>query len=349
MTQGFVDSCHSGEGDALAHGGRLQEAAARFGIARADWLDLSTGINPSGWPVPPVPASSWQRLPEDNDGLETAALDYYGCDALLPVAGSQAAIQALPWLRGPSRVALLAPAYAEHAAAWRAGGHQVTGVDALCGRQALAPRVDELVDGSDVLILVQPNNPTGLRFSHEQLLDWRRRLAERGGWLIVDEAFMDVTPEHSLAACCPQPGLMVLRSLGKFFGLAGARVGFVLAEPDLLARLRRRLGPWTLTGPARWVATQALCDQDWQLQTRAALVAAGQRLSDLLSRHGLPPAGGCALFSWVCDDRAEAIWVQLAGQGILTRLFREPPSLRFGLPGDEQAWQRLERALRGLG
>lgn len=342
-------AAHLQVGAALAHGGQLRAVAAAVGIPLADWLDLSTGVNPQGWPVPPVPASCWQRLPEEDDGLEVAARDYHGCATLLPVAGSQAALQALPRLRGHSRVALLAPAYAEHAAAWTSGGHQVMAIDALRAPTVVARALDQVVDGTEVLILVQPNNPSGLRFARERLLDWHRRLAERGGWLVVDEAFVDATPELSLAAACPRPGLVVLRSLGKFFGLAGARVGFVLAEEALLAGLQQQLGPWTLTGPARWVATEALRDHAWQERTRADLIAAGQRLAELLGRHGLSPCGGCALFAWVRSDRAATIWQQLTQQGILTRLFQHPPSLRFGLPGEESAWQRLERGLQALG
>ncbi|WP_275957803.1 threonine-phosphate decarboxylase CobD [Rhabdochromatium marinum] len=325
----------------------MRAAAMAVGRPLSDWLDLSTGIHPIGWPVPPVPPSCWQRLPEEEDGLEAAARDYYGCPTLLPVAGSQAAIQALPRLRECSRVALLAPGYGEHAAAWRGGGHQVRSIDALHRPAAVTQALERALDAVEVLVLIQPNNPTGLRCPPEQLLAWHQRLADRGGWLIVDEAFMDATPEQSLAQQSARPGLIVLRSLGKFFGLAGARVGFVLAEPALLARMRALLGPWTLSTPARWLAEQALRDRVWQQETRAGLSAAGARLAALLSRYHLPPSGGCGLFAWVRTERAPLLWQQLARQGILTRLFVEPPSLRFGLPGDEAAWQRLEYALSG--
>ncbi len=247
----------------LEHGGALRAAAARHGIPFDDWLDLSTGINPQGWPVPAVPAPVWRRLPEPGDGLETVAADYYGSPNPLPVAGSQAAIQALPLLREPGRAGVLALSYAEHAHAWRRAGHELEQLDVAM----LAAAIERL----DVLVLVNPNNPTGLRFDPATLLDWRARLAARGGWLVVDEAFVDATPESSLAAHVGQPGLIVLRSLGKFFGLAGARVGFVLGESVLLERLADRLGPWAVSGPSRWVAARALADRDWQDRTRIAL------------------------------------------------------------------------------
>jgi L-threonine-O-3-phosphate decarboxylase len=321
----------------LEHGGRLRQAAARHGIPLARWLDLSTGINPNGWPVPPPPAAFWQRLPEDDDGLEEAARAYYGHPAPLPVAGSQAAIQALPRLRPVGRVAVLDPGYAEHAEAWRRAGHTVLPITAERLREDLPP--------VEALVLIHPGNPSGARFGREELLAWHARLAADGGWLVVDEAFIDATPESSLADLGPRPGLILLRSLGKFFGLAGARVGFVLAEPALAEALRERLGPWPIAAPARWAARQALADRAWQRATHERLPAESQRLADLLARHGLAPSGGCALFQWVLTPRAAAIHEALAGQGILTRLFDAPASLRLGLPGDEPAWARLAAAL----
>ena len=325
----------------LEHGGKLRQAAARYGIPLDDWLDLSTGINPNGWPVPEIPSACWARLPEDDDGLEQAARSYYGAEQLLPVAGSQAAIQALPRLRPHSRVAVLDPGYAEHAYAWRNAGHdEVTAV--------AAERLDEVVQDSDVLLLIHPNNPTGARFSVERLLDWHARLAARGGWLVVDEAFMDVTPERSLCAYSARPGLIVLRSLGKFFGLAGTRVGFVCAQAALLAQLHGLLGPWSVSAPARWVATSALADRAWQDAARQRLVTDGARLQALLIQHGLSSDGGCALFQWVRAPGAQDLHEALARQGILTRLFIKSSSLRIGLPGDEIAWTRLNAALSGL-
>jgi len=144
----------------------------------------------------------------------------------------------------------------------------------------------------------------------------------------------------------PLPGLIILRSLGKFFGLAGARVGFAAAEMKILHFLRDYLGPWTLTGPSRDIAKQALIDKEWQKQTRVQLKQASLRLSNLLSQHGLKPDGGTALFQWVRTSKAEIIQETLARQGILVRLFKQPQSLRFGLPKYE--WDRLDRALGNI-
>ncbi len=324
----------------LEHGGRLRRAARQYGIAEEDWLDLSTGINPHGWPVPAIPNEAWQALPQDDDELITAAQSYYGTPKLLAVAGSQAAIQALPLLRPATQVALVTPSYAEHAHAWQRHGHQVHNV--------AATEIFQLGENIKVVVIVNPNNPTGKVFSRDELLGLHAQLAARGGWLIVDEAFMDATPERSLASVCTRSGLIVLRSPGKFFGLAGARVGFVLAEENVLQSLAELLGPWTIATPSRYAVTLALRDTNWQRATRAALPSASQRLATLLLSAGLTASGGCTFFQWVRYADAARVYEQLAQQGILTRLYDAPCSIRFGLPRDEAQWARLANALNGI-
>jgi len=351
----------------LEHGGRLGRAAARHGIARERWLDLSTGVSPYAWPVPPIPADAWHRLPEDDDELLPAARAYYGCEHLLPVAGSQAAIAALPRLRGPSRVAVIAPAYAEHAHAWRTAGHDVA-----------TPSLAELRERTaafDVVVLIRPNNPTGECLSRDEVLTlrnavWEARsratgtrgkhpsrastLPTKAGssfnaapWFIVDEAFIDVRPEESLVPDA-RDGLIVLRSVGKFFGLAGARAGFVAACPTILDALAEEIGPWTLSGPARHVVARALGDGVWQASARESLRRDSARLAALLTAHGLTPAGGCEFFQYVRHDNAAAIADALCRHAVLVRVFDEPSALRFGLPGDEANIARLDRALTAV-
>ncbi len=321
----------------LEHGGRLLRAARQYGIPVDEWLDLSTGVSPFPWPVPELPAAAWHRLPEDDDGLVEIARQYYQAPDVLPVAGSQAAIQALPQLRMTSRVGVLCPGYAEHAHAWRRFGHQVE----TCTAGELIANPDR----HDVIVLIHPNNPGGERFDIATLLDLNARLARRGGWLVVDEAFIDVTPEASLCAESARDGLVVLRSVGKFFGMAGARAGFVCAPRLLLDALRERLGPWTLSGPSRHALRLALSDREWQAAARTRLGNSGRQLADTLLQAGLRPDGGCALFQWCRNADARALHAALAQRGILTRLFDAPASLRFGLPPDAAGFQRLREAL----
>ena len=274
--------------------------------------------------------------------MERSAERYYGAPRPLPLAGSQAAIQRLPRLRPACRVGVPEVGYAEHAHAWSCAGHQVERLP----EGDPTGRLGEGPDALDCLVVINPNNPSGRRWPPERLLDWHARLAARGGWLVVDEAFMDPTPESSLLPYAGRPGLILLRSFGKFFGLAGARVGFLFAECGLRRQVEHALGPWTLTGPSRWVAARALEDTTWHSATAARLKSDSVRLAALLHAHGWAPSGGTALFQWVRSPDAERLHAALAEQGILTRYFADPSSLRLGLPGTEDDWQRLTHALR---
>ena len=319
----------------LEHGGNLRDAQARFG--RSDWIDLSAGLNPHGYPPPEMCATAWHRLPETDPQLLHFAARYYGAPSLLAVAGTQAAIQALPQLRTPSRVVVAAPSYAEHAHHWSMHGHLM--------RQVPYHALDAALPDCDVMVLCNPNNPTGATVAPHRLLDWAAQLAERGGWLVVDEAFADTAPELSVAAQCERPGLIVLRSIGKFFGLAGARVGFVCAEAALLARLADLLGPWTISGPAQQVSLTALQDGPWQAETFKRLTADGERLRALLARHGIT-SQGTALFQWWPEPLAQDFWEHMAQRGIWVRLFTHGArGIRLGLPPDHNAWRLLDAAL----
>jgi cobalamin biosynthetic protein CobC len=324
----------------LEHGGRLRKAALEYGIAEADWLDLSSGLAPWPFPIPDIPLRAWARLPETDDGLELAACDYYGAAQVLPVAGSQMAIQLLPRLRRAGKVGVLSPCYAEHAEAWRRNGYIV--------REVLEQEVDFYIDSLDVLVVVNPNNPTGLSLTPSRLLDWHARLASRGGWLVVDEAFMDNTPQLSVAPFAHQVGLIVLRSFGKFFGLAGVRLGFVLAERKLLKLLAEQVGPWAVSGPTRVLGQACLLDTEGHARQRVRSEEASERLALLLGQYGLQPQGGCALFQWLITERAEGLHEFMAQRGILLRLFAHNSSVRFGLPADEADWLRLEQALQAF-
>lgn len=319
------------------HGGQLRAASQRYGIPLADWLDLSTGISPWAYPLPPVPTECWQRLPESDDALLPAAAAYYGSEYLVAVQGSQQAIQLLPqcWPR-PQRVGIISPAYASHWQAWAAHGHEV---------QALNPaQVEQALPTLDVLVVVNPTNPTAIQYPVAQLRQWQHALAARGRLLVVDEAFMDVTPTHSLLGAQPSAGLLVLRSLGKFFGLAGVRLGFVWAEPPLLQTLAALQGDWAVSHVARWAGTQALQDEAWQQQQRERLLAASARLHALLQQH-FPAVASTPLFSYVQHPQAVALHAALAHQGILTRQFVAPAALRFGLPATPAEWSRLAEGL----
>jgi len=324
----------------LEHGGNLRAAERHYG--GTDWIDLSTGINPHGYPAPAPSSGAWRRLPEPDPELLRAACDYYGAPRLLPVAGTQAAIQALPRLRaelaGPARVTVSAPSYAEHAHHWGRHGHTL--------RLAAYAELDAAVDASDVVVVVNPNNPTGAIVEPARLLHWAQRLAARGGWLVVDEAFGDTARALSVAGHADRPGLVVLRSVGKFFGLAGLRLGFVAAQAGLLTALDDLLGPWAVSGPAQEIAVAALRDTAWQAATQAHLARDGARMRALLAAHGIE-ASGTPLFHWWAEPRADDFHDHMARRAIWVRLFAHAArGIRFGLPADEAQWQRIDTALR---
>ncbi|WP_141056477.1 threonine-phosphate decarboxylase CobD [Tepidiphilus succinatimandens] len=319
------------------HGGRLREVARRRGIPVDAWLDLSTGISPWSYPLPPVPEEVWRRLPEEDDGLDELVHTVFGRPALA-VPGTQAAISRLPSLLPDLRRVLVPhPSYGEHAHTWRA--HRP--VRCTPATDAIDARLDEV----DALVLVHPNNPTGTRFPARALRAWHRRLAARGGWLIVDEAFLDPGEAGSLVAETGEPGLVVLRSLGKFWGLAGVRFGLVFAAEPLRAQLSALLDPWAVSHPARWAARLALADSAWQERQRARLAAASLALATTLEEAGLRVSGRTSLFAWVETPRASALAAALERRALLVRRFDDPPGLRFGLPADAAQSERLRAAL----
>ncbi|KPC52513.1 threonine-phosphate decarboxylase CobD [Amantichitinum ursilacus] len=339
---------------AVPHGGNLSAAIAQYGRPREQWLDLSTGINPHGYPVPALEAAAWLRLPDDGDDLEMIAARHYGAPAALAVAGTQAAIRMLPAVLPAGEIGVSLLTYGEYAPAFAAAGFRL--------RRFVTPAVADLASADDFvlqpgaalpaslqhLVLVNPNNPTAELYAPDVLLDWQQQLRARGGTLIVDEAFLEALPVASMAAHSALDGLIVLRSVGKFYGLAGARVGFVLAAPGVLQRLALLRGPWSISGPARAVVRAALLDTAWQESTDVALRAAGLRLAQLLADAGFANVAATPLFAWLRTEYAAALHKQLAEQGIWVRRFDHVPSLRLGLPPDEAGWQRLTTALSAL-
>jgi cobalamin biosynthesis protein CobC len=324
----------------MKHGGDLSEAVAQFGGAPECWLDLSTGINPWAYPVPALPARSWQQLPEraaERDLIDAARGAYRvpaGVDIAI-AAGTQALIQILPHVMTGGAVAIAGPTYAEHAAAF-----------ARAGRKVLPVGLDTLPSGVTHAVVVNPNNPDG-RITHlDVITKAARELSRFGGALIVDEAFADVAPDCSAIPLCLDLPIVVLRSFGKFFGLAGLRLGFAIARRDLVAEIADALGPWPVSGPALAIGRAALSDQDWIAVTRARLAHQADKLDAVLRAADIAIVGGTSLFRLARHRDARAIHVRLAQQQIWTRRFDHAGDLlRFGLPGDDIALQRLAAAL----
>ncbi|MCH2164191.1 MAG: threonine-phosphate decarboxylase CobD [Marinovum sp.] len=317
------------------HGGDLDRAQVHYGAG--SWIDLSTGINAVPYPLPVLESTAWSRLPTraETADLEQAAQFAYRTTAdVLALAGAQAVIQLVPRLRPVGAARVVAPTYNEHAGALRAQGWQVTEVGDLGG-----------LAGADIAIVVNPNNPDG-RFWPADVL---RRCANDVGLLVVDESFMDPTPEASLLTEVMPDNIMILRSFGKFYGLAGVRLGFAVGALHLIDELRCLAGPWAASGPAIAIGETALRDQKWQATTRARLAVDCERLDAMTQNAGWSMVGGSLLFRTYDTRDAAKVQDALAHAHIWTRIFPYSNGwVRLGLPGSDEDWERLEAAFNGL-
>ncbi|CAK08312.1 pyridoxal phosphate-dependent class II aminotransferase [Rhizobium leguminosarum] len=352
----------------IVHGGGITAAAATFGGRPEDWLDLSTGINPCPVALPDISARAWHRLPDRHlvEAARRAARDHYGSGEILPlpVPGTQSVIQLLPRLvEGrlvdvtddrvavtdnrvavtdnkvavtDNKVAVVSPTYGEYARALTSAGFTVDAVD----------NVAAIGIEHRLAVVVNPNNPDGLAWPAETLIALHDRMKAAGGLLVVDEAFGDTDPALSLASRAQQlPNLIIFRSFGKFFGLAGLRLGFAIARDDILARFEDWLGPWAVSGPALSIAGSLLRSDVSPIRGRIDERSAG--LHAVLKGAGLRMAGGTALFTLVADAKAGDIYTHLCRHHILVRKFDYAPDwLRFGLTPAPAADRRLSEALQ---
>jgi cobalamin biosynthetic protein CobC len=310
------------------HGGGLDAAIAHYGGERIGWIDLSTGINPCPYPTSGLTADVWSALPDsaDHDALITAARRFWavpGTADILAAAGASALIAQIPGLLPPGGVAIPGPTYNEHEAAFRAHGWDI------CETARATAQV-----------VVHPNNPDGKQWSAETLRCSDRALT------VIDESFCDVAPDQSCMDLATRPGVLVLKSFGKFWGLAGLRLGFAIGDPDLIGALRQRLGPWSVSGPALRLGSTALRDADWARKTRVRLCEDSARLDALMRIAGARTLGGTTLFRLYDVNDAAAWQDRLAKRQIWSRVFPYNPNwLRLGLPHPLH-WARLETALK---
>ncbi|WP_417809003.1 threonine-phosphate decarboxylase CobD [Thioclava sp.] len=318
------------------HGGNIDHAQEIWG--GTNWIDLSTGINRRPWPVPALPARVWTDLPTHaaKSALLKEAARAFASDApCVALAGAQQGIQLIPRLCAPGYARILTPTYNEHAAALRTEGWQIQEVSAL---------VD--LAGADLAVVVNPNNPDGTHHTRQSLLD----IARHVGVLVVDESFADPVPEVSLAGLAgnlkTEGNVIVLRSFGKFWGLAGVRLGFAFGDGASIARLSEMAGPWPVAGPALEIGRAALNDCDWQHETVARLAQETVRLDALAARAGWSLIGGTHLFRSYATPDALAARDRLARAQIWSRIFPWSTTwIRLGLPGDVAEWDRLAQAL----
>ena len=333
----------------VVHGGAVSSAMARFPEAPAPWVDLSTGINPYPWPVDQVPVFDWTRLPDPQQlaELEATAAQYFGVDAhhVCATPGSELCLRLLANAGLPAPFTCLWPAYRTHA-------------EGLPDCYLASPEeLAERAGAPGTLLLANPNNPDGRLLTADQLLKIAAAKRDAKGWLVVDEAFIDAHPEASIASKVWEDGraqgelpVVVLRSFGKFFGLPGLRLGFLIGPRDIVVQMKALLGSWPVNAAAVEIGRRALADAAWQAQARDRLAQEADNLKAVLRDHGLEPQGNSPLFQLleVEEERGGAIrlFEHLARHGILTRPFSYNPRwLRLGLPASVADYARLEAAL----
>ncbi|MCY4045712.1 MAG: aminotransferase class I/II-fold pyridoxal phosphate-dependent enzyme [Cellvibrionales bacterium] len=325
------------------HGGDLYWAAERFGRPVDQWIDLSTGVNPNSYPIPDVKAADYQRLPYLSPEFLASIEGYYGQPGI-PVSGSQQAIDLLPGMLKKLPVLLPEVGYKGYEKIFRQADFYCQHYPSLDKASAMIAIMDAItLNPNQHVVIINPNNPTGLIFTPEELLEFAKLLAP-DAMLIVDEAFMDVTPEGSMLNDRLLLNVLVFRSFGKFFGLAGLRLGVVFtSNTALINRLDSTLDPWRINGLAQAVATKAYSDNTWQSAAREQLATqktkhqaklltlVNQTQGRLLVRQGL--------FSAIImpASMAQHAWQALALKGILTRqvpVSSEKTILRIGIGGD---------------
>lgn len=321
------------------HGGRLSEAAAAFPHAPSPWLDLSTGVNPQPWRGQRADWTDLSRLPDPADLAQLerlAAIAFRVEDAtqVVATAGAEAGLRLLPQVIGGKTAAIVSPTYSGHAQAWQVAGRDVMSVD----RSVMSTLA------VDVLVVVNPNNPDGAWLPRQTLQELAVERCARGLWTVVDESFVETQPALSIAAARIER-LLVLRSFGKFYGLPGARLGFVVAAPSVAQALRARQGDWPVSADALRLGCGAYADQGWRDQTEDRLDRESAALDQVLAAHSLTVIGGTSLFRYVSTPDARKTFTALCQQGILTRPFQDAPQrLRIGLPGPS-GLDRLAAAL----
>lgn len=320
------------------HGGNLDEAAQAYGFEPGMMHDLSTGIAPMSYQMPLPASDAYQALPlaSDMEALcKVARACYRVPDAasLCVGGGSQALLAALPYLFASCLVWCPEPTYNEHHYRWEKASHQVDG-GLSCPQEA------------KIIILGQPNNPTGRLWQADEIARYLAHVKQCDGLLIIDEAFVDIMPEHSSCQIAGDEALVILRSVGKFYGLAGLRVGFAIGGANFIARLQDEIGPWPVSQPALLVAKTALADKDWQARHLAKLQEICDWQSDVLAKAGFEIITSMALFITIRHKRMAAFHHHLASHGYWTRIYQnDKQMMRLGLLAPDCDRQQFESLL----
>lgn len=317
------------------HGGRIFAIARQLGVAPEALTDFSASINPLGPPpgVRAAVAKAFHRLVHypDSDCTELAAAlaRHHGCapDNVCVGNGSTELLHLIPRLVAGGRALLIAPTFAEYRHALNRGGWHSDSLVLSGGTGFPLDLVrvgDALAAGYDLLFLCNPGNPTGRLYPPEEVAALLALCRERGTVLVVDEAFMDFCEAGSAKAAVIASGAgVVVRSMTKFFGFPGLRLGYALAERSLVARLAALRPPWSVGTLAQEAGLAALADAGYAARTlsyvakeRAFLAA---ELAALQGMRVFPGAANYLLVELPEGNTAAAVQERLLPEGILIR------------------------------
>lgn len=317
------------------HGGNRLEISRRYAIAEDAIIDFSSNINPLGCPssVRPLVRNGVALLTAYPDShcleLREALAAAWGCSSQHIIAGngSTELIHLLPRVLRPRRALIFTPTFSEYEASLRAAGCAIHTISLRDGEGFRMPAREAIsfLPRVDVLYLCNPNNPTGT-LAEPNLLAALLAAAEKQKVLVVvDEAFMDFAPDHSLVRSAGRRNnLLVLRSMTKFFGIPGIRLGYLVGPPQLIKRLYRHKEPWTVNTLAQKIGIACMAEHRFAAETRRFVAAERaylfSRLQSIPGLQPIPSAANYLLLKITCRRLSSAIvYEELARRGILVR------------------------------
>ncbi|MBU0480906.1 MAG: cobyric acid synthase [Proteobacteria bacterium] len=260
-----------------AHGGNLRALACKAGCAVDEILDFSASINPLGPPeeLRQIISRSVGNLacyPDPHAGSLLAHLaGILGVekDQLLAANGSTEIIYALPRALDVKRAVVPVPSYSDYRRAAELAGLKVLSLPLVAedGFRVDFAALAGSIQNGDLVFLGRPNNPTGVSFAHRDLLELVDKFP--GIYFAVDESFYEfIEGESGLISKKMVPNLIVFRSLTKFYAIPGLRLGFAVAAPEVAARLREQILPWTVNGIAQAVGEKIVGDPEYGAASR---------------------------------------------------------------------------------
>ncbi len=331
------------------HGGQVYQLAKQLGRSVETLLDFSASVNPLGPPVSVVRAmrdavSECQHYPDPySEDLRLCLSQEHGIPgaSILVGNGSAEIIRILPQALALRHACIVGPTFGEFEHSLRLAGVRCTGVDAVSA-QRYVPPFEKIVDvleewrrasarkghkagmHKNAVFLCHPNSPTGRRLSRrdlQQIVDTVHRI---GCWMIVDEAFVDWCPSHSLMKdIAASPRLLILRSFTKFFAIPGIRLGYVVGEPAVVESIRKYLPPWSVNHVAQVAGVVALADsrfrqrsQQFMQEERPRLIARLRRISGL---RVIPSQANFVMVEVFNGRSPQDIVERLWAQGMLVR------------------------------